>query len=491
MYVLDLLNDDKRENITDIQYISNESDIQFIDSNLNNFNRVDANAWALNEKSGTQPIHNEKTVGMSRVRINFPVFSLDADMNTLTDYMLEVYTYINGVKVMLACVKYNTADILVRKCTKKLANEYYEYIEIPFINPRDLCYGDDWMEFRNTILEEPTDINNTGSLLTFSITPVTYDPVRNVYIKSTEYTGGANSVLLDRYVNDDARLTISFTNNYKYTPTIKCQYEFNSVYNSLKEYLAETYNLWFPLYANFELVVMDDEDIWKQIKTDYVKIDDDYEPTMMFTRDELNFESWEEYNTNLLIKATFNIMVCVDDVPSTISLEDYVPEYEGDRFISCSYIMSDGLYLTPELFKFFIKDTNYDKKINYKLLDMNVYEITAINKIEKKIINVDRTDNYKSNIIRPVFFQTKNTNNLQIHADVNENIALNLDSYKSKVKAFRLRIEGIDFIEVGRNNSGVIFKIIGAQLPKENTSGSYYIIDENNEMVTSGYYEYI
>ena len=74
---------------------------------------------------------------------------------------------------------------------------------------------------------------------------------------------------------------------------------------------------------------------------------------------------------------------------------------------------------------------------------------------------------------------------------VSENVAINLDAYKSKVDAFRLRIEGIDFVEVGRNNSGVIFKIIPSKLPQEETEGEYYIIDGNNELVTSGNYYYI
>ena len=154
--------------------------------------------------------------------------------------------------------------------------------------------------------------------------------------------------------------------------------------------------------------------------------------------------------------------------------------------------MSDGIYLTPDVFKFFIKDDIFNKKINYKnITNMKAFNITALNKIEKKIINVERSDNYKSNIIRPVFFRSQQTSSIQIHVDANENIAINLDVYKSKVSSFRLRIGGIDFVEVGRNNSGVIFKIVSSKLPKENYAGTYYIIDGNNEMVTSGAYEYI
>ena len=44
---------------------------------------------------------------------------------------------------------------------------------------------------------------------------------------------------------------------------------------------------------------------------------------------------------------------------------------------------------------------------------------------------------------------------------------------------------------VGRNNNGVIFKIIPSKLPQEETEGEYYIIDGNNELVTSGNYYYI
>jgi len=169
-----------------------------------------------------------------------------------------------------------------------------------------------------------------------------------------------------------------------------------------------------------------------------------------------------------------------------------VPEEREDEYVLSLYLISEGLFITPEVFKFFIIDEDWNEKINYKNIDdMNVFNISAVNRIEKKIINVERSDNYKSNIIRPVFFRSQQSGSIQIHTDVSENVAINLDAYKSKVDAFRLRIEGIDFVEVGRNNSGVIFKIIPSKLPQEETEGEYYIIDGNNELVTSGNYYYI
>ena len=37
---------------------------------------------------------------------------------------------------------------------------------------------------------------------------------------------------------------------------------------------------------------------------------------------------------------------------------------------------------------------------------------------------------------------------------------------------------------------GIIFKIVGRELPTDVTSGTYYILNENSELVTTGKYIY-
>jgi hypothetical protein len=40
------------------------------------------------------------------------------------------------------------------------------------------------------------------------------------------------------------------------------------------------------------------------------------------------------------------------------------------------------------------------------------------------------------------------------------------------------------------NQYGIIFKVTGNILPQEITEGTYYILDENSELVTKGKYKY-
>ena len=78
---------------------------------------------------------------------------------------------------------------------------------------------------------------------------------------------------------------------------------------------------------------------------------------------------------------------------------------------------------------------------------MNVYNINAVNKIEQKIVQLNHHNDSKSNILQPVFFRAIETRDIIIHPAVTETISLNLDTYKSKVDTFKIRIEEIDFIE--------------------------------------------
>lgn len=498
-YFIDFMDESKFDEAAEYYFnlYNNNDGIRFVHQDYAEYEWYDKNSWQPVEITddflslSTQ--FADEYVKLKKVRLQFPMYSLESDSNKTENYILEIYTYINGYKVVLGTRHITKKDSLTHKRIKRLGNEYYEYKDIWIIDPFRFCYGDEWAPFRQAVLGEPAELNNTGSLISFSLTPVDADGDR--WVKSINTSGGANSVMLDTDNDDDMKLKAIFVNNYKYKPSISITTQFNPIYDSITEYLKETYNIDAnanDVYTQWELVVKDAENIWKQVKTDMIKIDDDWTPTYRFTRDDVSFEDWSEFVEALEFKATLNFYYHKENIPEGADLDEWVPDERDDEYVLALYLLSNSVFITPDVFKFFIKDEIYDKKINYKNIeDMNVYKIGAVNKIEKKIINVERSDNYKSNIIRPVFFRTQQSGNIQIHTDANENIAINLDSYKSKVAAFRLRIEGIDFVEVGRNNSGVIFKITSSKLPKENYSGSYYIIDENNELVTEGKYEYI
>ena len=121
---------------------------------------------------------------------------------------------------------------------------------------------------------------------------------------------------------------------------------------------------------------------------------------------------------------------------------------------------------------------------------MNNYTINAVNKVQQNIIQMERPDDYKANIIKPIFFRARELGGLVIHPAVTEQISINLDQYKSKVSRFMLKVEDTTFVEFGRTASGVVFKIVGVNLPNKKTSGLYYILDQDGELVTTGQYIY-
>jgi hypothetical protein len=159
-------------------------------------------------------------------------------------------------------------------------------------------------------------------------------------------------------------------------------------------------------------------------------------------------------------------------------------------------IISDPIPLTPDMFKFLIM-TDLDSPefentpIKLNTAKMLNYIIHAVNKINKNIIQVENAKEYKSNIIKPVFFQSHKINNVIIHPAVTENICLNLNAYKSKVDFFYLKIEGIIFPEIGRNHNGVIFKVQGNLLPNKINEGVLYVLNKDKELVTTGEFQYI
>ena len=122
--------------------------------------------------------------------------------------------------------------------------------------------------------------------------------------------------------------------------------------------------------------------------------------------------------------------------------------------------------------------------------DMNIIRPRFINKTIQQVVEMTAQTDSKSNIIQPVFFRSRELASIIVHPAVTENICINLDAYKAAVERFYIKIEGVAFYEIGRTESGVIFKISGNMLPGKLTNGTYYILNEDAELVTTGKYKY-
>jgi hypothetical protein len=90
--------------------------------------------------------------------------------------------------------------------------------------------------------------------------------------------------------------------------------------------------------------------------------------------------------------------------------------------------------------------------------------------------------------VQSVFYRIKDSEVLTLHPIVTETICINLDDYKSKVDKFILQINGCRFEPIGSNSYGVLFKIHSNSLPANTSAGTYYILNEELELVTTGKY---
>lgn len=428
---------------------------------------------------------------MSSFNIYFPDFSVDTYVSPIK-YVIDISTRINGVCVELCSKLLSRNNCLAVDNMKRFSNEeYFEYQNIDIIDPWYLIYGDSWKQFRQKVCGEKNisgtdkEQNNTGSLLNISIHPVkqtsTDNEGRKIYTEIDDYHGGQNSInMVD---NGEDYLRFSIRENHKVvgetfsiTPSLTYNGSYNKDLEGFQLYMEETYGI-DDFKSKVECVLQDNDNIYG-----YTIIDMDdpfnttwkpYDITDANDKHILSFNDWSDYKEGMYIHMILHI--CTEDTLDS----------------SILYLDADRLLLTPELFRYLIKiDGLEDNNINIDEINMNIYNINAVNKIQQNIIQVERPDDYKANIIKPVFFRTQSLGNLIVHPDVTEQICINLDNYKSKVDSFIIKIEGISFTEYGRNNSGVIFKIVGSTLPGSTQSGTYYILNQDNEMITSGKYTY-
>ena len=465
-YAVEYIDNDYFVDESVFSYVVNGSNIVFkydgqdidVVSNL----RRDTNCWYAIDAEGTTEHLPEHGINISSLNLYFPRYSVDTYTKTL--YALEIYTYINGIKVTLGNYLLNRYNALA--CDKQVGiknNRFYEYINVPFIDPWYLIYSDDWTDFRSEVCGEPQGINNTGTMLMVSLTPVIHSE-DDIYILTPECVGGTNNMMLSYEVSDYMSCVLSIDDREGYR--LVSEVRFNDVYDGdFDLYLQEGYGLdTTSLHTVFELVVKDRENIYSFASYP----NEGLETSHIFTKQDVSFTDWSGFADGMFLCSSASIY--------------------NDRDELVMSLLSNELPLTQEEYsKIICKDIDY---INIDEINMNNYTINAVNKIRKEVISVNRPDDYKTNIIKPIFVRTMPADRIVVHPGVVESLSINLDSYKNYSKMFYIRIEGIDFVETARTIYGVVFNIIGSKLPQENTTGIYYILDEDKELVTTGSYIY-
>lgn len=416
-------------------------------------------------------------------------------------YIITTYIYIAGIKVVLGSYLFDlgSARATNGKVHYKM-DDFQLCVDFNIVDPISITYNDEWLGFRKNICMEPENINNTGSVIHIDLDPVIQSSEGDYYIRSSEFMGGITSVPFGKKMIDFLHANLEFNGDANIT------IDFNEVYSGdLNLYLAETYGMWeFDEDGNiiidngipvprenviiFELIIRDKENVYFETSRMLKSMPEHSICSWTFVKEYIQ-QPWSWYKDGLILQGSVEIYDIMN-LP-----EEYRdnPDEIRDRLSPVVDILTNEIPLNKETYKFLVPTDGsmiHDSTINLNLIDMNEYNVSVVNKIQKQVVQINRPEDYKSNIVRPVFIRTEPLGDITIHPAVSENIAINLNKYKSKVDLFYIRIEGVDFIEIGRTPTSVVFSIDGNLLPNENTEGIAYILDENFKLVITTHYKY-
>lgn len=427
--------------------------------------------------------YNMGTHKLCRVRVYWPTDSVD--VYDQAKYAFCIQLHIGETTVDLTyCILSRVDDALaIPSGTIRLFNtNYVECTDFIIPDPWSIVYDDEWDDFRKNVCGERIGTNNEAAQVVFTINPIEPSSEAGEWIMMNGYVGSQNAINMAgayNYLNLNISMNVGKP-GYDGEPGILCETEYNDIYDSIIEYVQETYGIEDPK-IQYEVVVTQGQEL--------AYVYDQSPKALRFTSGEttedswvctdLKFNDWSEYVDGLVARASINIY----------ESSEYISDNPDDDFPLFS-IQSNPFPITMEQFKYLTTNNNDHRIYNLENLDMTNYPITILNKTVKNVIQYDNVSDSKSNIIQPVFFRAYELEFITLHPTVTENICINLDIYKSKVDQFQIQVEGISFVELGRTSNGVVFKIQGSKLPKSASSGTYYILDEDGTLVTSGKYTY-
>ena len=401
-----------------------------------------------------------KPAHMNTIRLLFPVFS-DFSYDTTGLYILSVYTWLGGKKIILGNKLINRLDALATETINEYNNTYMEYVDMNIISLDELASMYNY---------KTNNIYNKLNLI-LGVTLIPVEKYDDIYYIRSGYSEGCNCINISKY-SDFLKLHLSH-NIYDKTNdvSVKCNIVYNKSYgDNIKTYIKHVYNLDFDISLKYE-VVLKDLDNYNIIKSCSKQSDED---TVTFDISDLYVPKKDDNNNNIDYTNGVSIMASL-----TISNK------ETDEQIL--YISSNEIPVTNKLSGYFIEKNI--KQIDLSVINMNIFNLNTIQKNVNEVVKMSVPES-TSKTIQTIFFQAQKLANIIIHPAVTETICINLDAYKSKVSTFMIQIENISFIEIGRTQSGVLFKIAGNQLPAESESGTYYITDQDSNVITNGKYKY-
>lgn len=489
-YVIGYDSDNVRDVYEPLQYVKNTVGnvnlVYIFDKNTNIVNK--GNYWVSeNDYVGKHQL-DIPHYKSSKLYIYFPQYSVETYFNKDVKYALEVNTWINGKRIVLGSYLISRSDAFAMPTKKLFGDSYVEYVTVDVINIRSFIYDPEWSDFKESVCEGlhiPY-----GSLLNVTLYPVEKNE-SGEYIVLSGFDGSQNSLQIDANRRDFLDARIGFCDSATDGRVVRYDL-FDSgddiTWSDLADYVRGSYNNYSAgvntdtLVVEYGFAVRNSNDVFFTNSFTFEGLDpDDLISPQYFNDIGISniggWSWWVEYE-----KTSSEPLLLQGIVTFSQKIAD-------GKVKELFYIKTNILPLTQEVFSYFIVENT--RKLDLNHINMNVQNINVVQKTEHIIRKYDNVNDAKSNIIQPVFFKVRELGNIVVHPEVTENICINLDQFKSKVNRFQIQIEGCVFQEIGRTGAGVIFKITGSVLPKSQTSGLYYILNENAELVTNGNYKYI
>lgn len=452
-------------------YWHKDTSIKLFDNSIKYYRNQ--NEWYLIDSLDKQQSNLPNELNMSNIRVYIPTHSISTYIKGIK-YALTINTWINGINIQLGSFIFSPNDTyaISNGSIKNGNNEYFECIDFNIIDPYYLIYSDNWLNFRKNVCNERPNLNNTCSSLYVSLYVV--DEYENRYMKNNDYIcGGTSFDISDK--NDDY-LSLNLKINKEPYLGLSLDVLFNKEYDDLQNYLYETYCINASASdIKFEFVIKNKNCIKPGPQFTYTLTNTYGISTQKF--------KWSDIIKNTNINEFFSNWNNFEEGWNIVSS---LTIYNDNLEIFS--IVSNEIPITQDVFSILINGGT-EKIIDIN--DMEINQIYVVNKIENNIVQIERPNESKSNIVQPIFYKVNDTEMLTLHPNVTENISINLDNYKSKVDKFTLQIANCKFDQIGSNSYGVLFKIFANKLPEAVISGTYYILDDNLELVTTGKYNCI
>lgn len=433
------------------------------------------------------------------IRVYFPGEQVSTYIPRATLYFINIYTYYNGNKVDLFSNALDSYDNLACAPIFSDSIRYQEYQDIRIPDPNALAqelllirHGDGSTE---DLLEE------MSNLINISIQPVIREGESTLLARRNTQAGvsiipfvGNTSIHLTNKLNfetDSIDTTITF--NKSIAPTLSAYihkiYDREKMEDPTHVNQATAYLRYFLINRADERIYFDKSYLYEDpsrlnISPTGEKFSltfEDFLEPLKEKAEEENLELWQLWEEGLQVAIYLEIY-------DTKVNESEIPEDEFSlgREIRIS---SQSISLTEGIWKKFIEygdiegiDTN---ELKQQIEDMK-QPITVINTISQQTVQVNQNGG-SAGVIKPVFFRAYPTQEIILHRDMKENIAVNLDEYKNKVDMFYLKLCGNYFAEYARTYDGVVFAI-NSNVITSNT-GTYYICDKDKNFITSGKYK--